>query len=148
MLFEHLYEGWRAFPQNLLSMQRQYYRKPTKKDLSNLMKRDTSFYYGIVEMIEKRVKRVSSIKSEPLIKKHKSTMNITLAKEGYKGMYVSYDVYIGNEQTRSVLNKRTRIIYLQSEFVRTGQVKFVSELRKLDKELVLEIKRIMKWRRK
>lgn len=101
----HLYEGWRGMPAFFLEKQQAYYRKPTYKWLMSLMRRDNAMYHGILEMMEKRRKRVSNIKSEPLIKKYRSILNINLEKEGFKNRYICFDIYIGNDETRSILNK-------------------------------------------
>lgn len=149
MVPNYLHEGWRNVHEHLRELQVRYLngqigRWSPEKQLKNLMERDTAMYYGILEMLKSRVKRVSNIKSEDLIYNNYQKLGWKFQKTGIDKRGLSFKNYIGNQPTKDIINKRNMMLHFQSEFVRTGQVKNITHMRKLDKELVAEIKEFLK----
>lgn len=147
----YLYEGWRTIPAHLRQLQVRYLNGDSggwsaEKQIKNIMQRDLGMYYGILEMLKKRVTRVSNVKSEDLIDNNYQKLGWKFQKTGIDKRGLSFKNYIGNQPTKDIVNKRNMMLHFQSEFVRTGQVKNITTLRKLDKELVAEIKEFLKKR--
>ena len=152
MVPNFLHEGWRTVPNHLRELQIRYLNGEvsrrrgwsSEKQLKNIMERDTAMYHGILEMLKDRVKRVSNVKSEALIDNNYQKLGWRFEKTGIDKRGLSFKNYIGNQPTKDIINKRKMMLHFQSEFVRTGQVKNITSLRKLDKELVAEIKEFLK----
>jgi hypothetical protein len=139
-----LYSGWRSTPAHLRQLQSRYMREPTKRGLRDLMQRDTMMYHGILQMIQDRIKRISNLKSEKLIEDNCDVMGVVRIKAGINKHGFAFNIYRGNTETKDILNKRDMMLHFQVEFIRTGRVTNITHLRKLDKELVVEIKEFLK----
>ena len=141
----YLYEGWRIIPDHLLQLQNDYLRNPTRRKMNNVIKRDTMMYYGILEMIEARRKRVMNVKSELLFKKYFSDLIEKEVVDKHLGKVDLYKyTYNSKEGTHPLFTKRSYILHYQKEFIRTGKVPYITDLRRLDKELVSEINTFIK----
>ena len=139
----YLWSGWRRIPDHLIQLQNDYLRNPTKRKLNILINKDTMMYYGILEMIKERRERVLNIKSEALFKEHFKEFYVKEVIDKYLG---KVSIHSGNAKTKDIFNKRSMILHLQKEFIRTGKVINITRLRKLDRELVSEINTFIKTR--
>jgi hypothetical protein len=110
-----LYPAWRHLPNSLIQIKEEYLNKPTKKLLNFLIERDMVMYRSILKMISDRKKRVSSLKFELLLTKY----NLFLPPSLYK--------------------KHKQIELFRKQFIKTGRTQYITEIRKLDKEMSAEI---------